>query len=177
MPTRIRRNRHAGQPRDWTLQPEHHHRRSFLRAVGRTAAGAAAAYTMRSGAAIFAPALLPQAARAAAQFGEPLIQPSQIRSANGLLEATITAAPGRVQLDDFALSGYLYNGAYLPPVLRPRLGDTMRITLKNNLADDPTNLHYHGMAVSPQGVRNGGILLRTIPSARKPIGEYARCAE
>jgi hypothetical protein len=28
-----------------------------------------------------------------------------------------------------------------------------------------------------ENVRNGGILLRTIPSARKPIGEYARCAE
>jgi suppressor of ftsI len=106
---------------------------------------------MRSGTAIFAPTVLPQAARAAVQFGEPLIQPSQIRSANGLLEATITAAPGRVQLGDVAFSGYLYNGAYLPPVLRPRLGDTMRITLKNDLADDPTNLHYHGMAVSPQG--------------------------
>jgi oxalate decarboxylase len=34
MPTRIHRNGHAGQPRDWTLQPEHHHRRSFLRAAG-----------------------------------------------------------------------------------------------------------------------------------------------
>ena len=151
MPTRIRRNRHAGQRRDWTLQPEHHHRRSFLRAVGRTAAGAAAACAMRSGTAIFAPTVLPQAAHAATQFGEPLIQPSQIGSANGLLKATITAAPGRVQLGDLAFSGYLYNGAYLPPVLRPRLGDTMRITLKNDLADDPTNLHYHGMAVSPQG--------------------------
>ena len=85
---------------------------------------------MRSGAAIFAPTVLPQAAHAATQFGEPLIQPPQIRSANGLLKATIMAAPGRVQLGDFALSGYLYNGAYLPPVLRPRLGDTMRITLK-----------------------------------------------
>jgi hypothetical protein len=76
MPTRIHRNRHAGQPRDWTLQPEHHHRRSFLGAVGRTAARAAAACAMRSGTAIFAPTVLPQAAHAATQFGEPLIQPS-----------------------------------------------------------------------------------------------------
>jgi FtsP/CotA-like multicopper oxidase with cupredoxin domain len=133
------------------LQPEHQHRRSFLNAVGRTAAGAAAAYAMRSGAAILAPAVLPQAARAAAHYGEPLVQPSEIRSENGVLKATITAAPGRVQLGDVAVSGYLYNGAYLPPVLRPRLGDTMHVTLKNDLADDPTNLHYHGMAVSPQG--------------------------
>ena len=115
------------------------------------AGAAAAAYAMRSGAAILAPAVLPQAARAAPQQGEPLVQPLEIHSENGLLEATITAAPGRVQLGDFVFPGYLYNGAYLPPLLRPRLGDTMRITFKNNLADDPSNLHFHGMSVSPQG--------------------------
>jgi FtsP/CotA-like multicopper oxidase with cupredoxin domain len=27
----------------------------------------------------------------------------------------------------------------------------MRITFRNNLPDDPSNLHYHGMSVSPQG--------------------------
>jgi hypothetical protein len=51
------------------------------------------------------------------------------------------------------------------PLLRPRLGDTLRITFRNNLpgnpsdvpicgsklSDNPSNLHFHGMAVSPQG--------------------------
>jgi suppressor of ftsI len=62
-------------------------------------------------------------------------------------------------------SGLLYNGAYLPPLLRPRLGDTMRITFRNALpdnrsdllicgatrSDNTSNLHFHGMAVSPKG--------------------------
>ena len=98
---------------------------------------------------------------------EPLIQPPERRSANGILDATVTAAPGPVQLGDRAFTGLLYNGAYVPPMLRARLGDTLRITFRNNLtsgldrpgyvgpictgAGTPSNLHFHGMSVSPQG--------------------------
>ena len=73
--------------------------------------------------------------------------------------------PGRVQLDNLAFPGLLYNGAYLPPLLRPRLGDTMQIRFRNALpdehsnlpicgatrSDNTSNLHFHGMAVSPKG--------------------------
>jgi suppressor of ftsI len=107
---------------------------------------------LRSGAVLFAPgAALPQSARADVGGGEPLVQPPEIRSRNGVLDATITAAPGRVQLGEYAFPGFLYNDAYLPPLLRVRLGDIMRITFRNNLPDDPSNLHFHGMAVSPRG--------------------------
>src|SRR5258707_892129 len=124
-------------------------RRSFLKSAGR--AGLAAA-TLRSTAALVGPAAaLLRSSRADAAQRESLMQPGEIRSENGILRATITAAPGRVQLGNFAFPGLLYNGAYLPPVLRPRLGDTMRIIFRNNLPDDPSNLHYHGMSVSPRG--------------------------
>ena len=76
---------------------------------------------------------------------------SEIRSENGLLAATITAAPGTVQLGEVAFPGLLYNGSYIPPLLRLRLGDTIRIAFKNALPDQPSNLHFHGMSVSPQG--------------------------
>jgi suppressor of ftsI len=100
---------------------------------------------------------------------EPLLQPADIRSRNGILEATITAACGLVRLDDHEFTGMLYNGSYVPPTLRARLGDTMRITFRNDLidysradragyvgpictgADTPSNLHFHGMSVSPHG--------------------------
>jgi suppressor of ftsI len=132
--------------------PVSHHRRSFLKAVGRTGKVAAAGYVLRSGAKILAPgAAMLRTGRAAAQSQEPLVQPSEIRSNDGILDVELTAAPGRVQLGDFAFPGLLYNGSYLPPLLRVRLGDTMRINFKNELPDDPTNLHYHGMSVSPQG--------------------------
>ena len=107
---------------------------------------------VRSGAVFLGPgAALLQSARAEVEGRGPLIQPPEIRSRNGVLNATITAAPGRVQLGEYAFPGFLYNDAYLPPLLRVRLGDVMRITFRNNLPDDPSNLHYHGMAVSPRG--------------------------
>jgi FtsP/CotA-like multicopper oxidase with cupredoxin domain len=107
---------------------------------------------LRSGAVLLVPgAALLQSARAEVEGREPLIQPPEIRSRNGVLNATITAAPGRVQLREYAFPGFLYNDAYLPPLLRVRLGDVMRITFRNNLPDDPSNLHYHGMTVSPRG--------------------------
>ncbi|WP_334273107.1 multicopper oxidase domain-containing protein [Bradyrhizobium symbiodeficiens] len=78
----------------------------------------------------------------------------------------MTAAPGPVHLGDRDFSGLLYNGAYVPPTLRVRLGDTLRITFRNNLTSGldrpgnsgpvcagtgtPSNLHFHGMGVSPQ---------------------------
>jgi FtsP/CotA-like multicopper oxidase with cupredoxin domain len=143
-------------PQRWNFALGRHNRRSFLKTVGR--AGLAAA-------SVVPPAALLVAAqsRRADAGGQPLVRPQEIRSANGVLRTTITAAPERVQLGDFLFSGLLYNGAYLPPLLRPRLGDTMRITFRNALpdnrsdllicgatrSDNTSNLHFHGMAVSP----------------------------
>jgi suppressor of ftsI len=45
----------------------------------------------------------------------------------------------------------LYNGSYLPPLLRARTGDLLRVTFRNNLPNEPSNLHFHGMSVSPKG--------------------------
>ena len=123
-------------------------RRSFLTAAG-VAAGSA----------------LLQLPRAAAGAQQPLIQPSEIRSRNGLLEVALTAAPGRVQLGDYAFPGLLYNGSYVPPLLRVRVGDTMRISFRNALPDDPSNLHYHGMSVSPRG-KSDNVFVHVHPRPR-----------
>jgi FtsP/CotA-like multicopper oxidase with cupredoxin domain len=80
-----------------------------------------------------------------------LAAPPEIRSENGVLEAVLTAAAGTVRLGDVTFGGLLYDGSYLPPLLRARLGDTLRIRFRNALLDDPSNLHFHGMSVSPQG--------------------------
>jgi suppressor of ftsI len=123
-------------------------RRSFLKAAGGWGKTAAVAGLLSPGLSLLGSA---GRAQAKAPAPEPLIQPAEFRSANGVLEATITAAPGPVRFGDRAFSELLYNGAYVPPTLRARLGHTLRITLRNNLPDKPTNLHYHGMSVSPQG--------------------------
>ena len=45
---------------------------------------------------------------------------------------------------------YTYNGTTPGPTLRLRPGDELRITLRNGL-DEATNLHTHGLHVSPEG--------------------------
>jgi suppressor of ftsI len=125
-------------------------RRAFLRAIG--GAGLAAPAVLRSSAMLLGPgSALLQSGGAYAGRRELLTQPSEIRSQNGVLDATLTAAPGTVQLDDVTFPGFLYNNSYLPPLLRARTGDVMRIAFKNDLPDDPSNLHFHGMGVSPKG--------------------------
>jgi FtsP/CotA-like multicopper oxidase with cupredoxin domain len=124
-------------------------RRSFLKMFRRLVQGAAAAGSLQ---AVSGPgAVLLKAGRVFAAPKEPLIQPPEISSANGALSTTLTAAPGRVQLGEFSFDGFLYSDEYIPPLLRVRLGDSLRIAFRNDLPDDPSNLHFHGMSVSPQG--------------------------
>lgn len=115
--------------------------------------GAARGATLLAAGNILSAPLLGLAAQAreAAPTAEPLAAPPEIRSRNGVLETTLTAAPGPVRLGEHQFSGFLYNGAYLPPLLRTQLGDTLRIAFRNDLPGKPSNLHYHGMSVSPQG--------------------------
>ncbi|MDA0219380.1 MAG: multicopper oxidase family protein [Proteobacteria bacterium] len=80
--------------------------------------------------------------------GEPFQNPPEVRSAGGLLEVTLVAEETDYTLGDRAARTAIYNGIYAGPTLRVKPGDTMRITLVNKL-DQPTNIHFHGMTVSP----------------------------
>jgi suppressor of ftsI len=106
---------------------------------------------LRAGlAALFAPGISLLRSDRANAGREPLIQPPEIRSRNGELSVTLTAAPSPMRLGDAEFPGFLYNDAYLPPLLRIRLGDVMRVRLRNNLPDGFSNLHFHGLSVSPR---------------------------
>src|SRR5262249_56846492 len=43
----------------------------------------------------------------------------------------------------------LYNDSYIPSVWRLKPGDTLTVALYNRL-QQPTNLHFHGLHVSPR---------------------------
>jgi len=73
-----------------------------------------------------------------------------LASHNGRLDVELVAAPGTYTIGGHSLQGMLYNGAYVPPVWRVRLGDSLTVTLHNRLVE-PTNLHFHGLGVSPLG--------------------------
>jgi suppressor of ftsI len=139
----------ASTPRSLSLtRPD---RRSVLRDLGHVGL-----------AALLAPgASLLRTDRAEAA-GEPLIQPTEIRSRNGELLVTLTAGPNPMRLGDVEFQGFLYNDAYIPPLLRLRLGDVLRVRLKNNLPDGFTNLHFHGLSVSPRA-RSDNVFIHVSP--------------
>jgi len=79
---------------------------------------------------------------------ETFVNPTELRSANGELRTTFTVASAQVRLADRTVTTAVYNGAYVPPVLRLRPGDTLLLDLVNRYSEQ-TNLHLHGLNVSP----------------------------
>lgn len=91
------------------------------------------------------PASLPPSAAV-----DPLKTPLEYRSENGRLDVTLVATRGPMMLGNFKIEGATYNGVYGGPVLRLKPGDTLHMKLVNRLAQ-ATNVHFHGLEVSPQG--------------------------
>ena len=82
--------------------------------------------------------------------GSALVQPDELRSLDGQLTVRLEAAPAQVQLGGRAVSALGYNGSIPGPTLRLKPGDTLNISLANSLSQR-TNLHVHGLHVSPEG--------------------------
>jgi FtsP/CotA-like multicopper oxidase with cupredoxin domain len=82
--------------------------------------------------------------------GEALIEPPVLRSSGGMLQVRLEAAKGRVPLGGREADTLAYNGSLPGPTLHVQPGDGLRIELVNRLAE-PTNLHVHGLHVSPKG--------------------------
>ncbi|WP_071990940.1 multicopper oxidase family protein [Picosynechococcus sp. NKBG15041c] len=73
------------------------------------------------------------------------------RSEAGLLELTLEARYGDVILGgELAPRRMTYNGQIPGPRLEVKPGDRLIINFKNAL-DQPTNLHFHGLHLSPSG--------------------------
>lgn len=83
--------------------------------------------------------------RLSAQFAEAYrIEPPP---STGTRRYTLTAAPTTVQLfDGQPVKVWAYNGQVPGPILRVRLGETLEVTLDNQLPQ-PTTIHWHGVRV------------------------------
>lgn len=108
-------------------------------AVAAGATGALAGFDGAGGAA---------AGRLQPTAGEPLRDPEVLASRGGRLAVELTAARGAT-LAGQATAALGYNGSSPGPTLRVRPGDELAVRLTNRL-DLPTNLHTHGLRVSPQ---------------------------
>jgi FtsP/CotA-like multicopper oxidase with cupredoxin domain len=79
--------------------------------------------------------------------GQLLTQPTVLASRGGVLQVRLTAAAG-AWLAGRHTRALGFNGTSPGPTLRVRPGDLLQVRLANQL-DQPTNLHTHGLHVSP----------------------------
>ncbi len=97
----------------------------------------------------------------------PLVEPEVRRSAGGLLSTTLRIRYAYQDIGGYKLHLRTYEGTTPGPTLRVRPGDVMRFRLVNELPPNrdaqpsdhnlpnrfnTTNLHVHGMHVSPAGI-------------------------
>jgi suppressor of ftsI len=82
--------------------------------------------------------------------GRPLRQPAIYTSHHGVLNVALVVSSRRVTIAGRQVMAKVYNGAFVAPTLVVSPGDLIRVRLVDHL-DEPTNLHFHGLAVSPSG--------------------------
>ncbi|MDX3855292.1 multicopper oxidase family protein [Streptomyces sp. AK02-01A] len=82
--------------------------------------------------------------------GAPLKDPEELVSRDGVLRARLDVSRRQVDVAGRKLWALTYNGRYMPPTLRIQPGDRMELEVRNRL-DKYTNLHVHGLHVSPSG--------------------------
>ena len=82
--------------------------------------------------------------------GADLREPDVHRSAAGVLDVALTAAASTKTIGGRAARVLAYNGTLPGPTLAVRPGDELRIEFANQLSAT-TNLHTHGLHVSPDG--------------------------
>ena len=100
---------------------------------------------------------------------ETFAQPEELRSQGGELRTTFTVADTPVTVAGRTVRTTVYNGQFMPPLLRVKPGDTIYLNLSNQSAD-PTNEHYHGLNVSPRinddATISDNILVRAEPGSQ-----------
>jgi FtsP/CotA-like multicopper oxidase with cupredoxin domain len=78
------------------------------------------------------------------------VEPPVLHSVDGRLDVALKAGFGPAQMGGRSVTTYNFNGQVPGPTLRLQPGETLGVTLTNQL-DEPTNLHTHGLHVSPAG--------------------------
>ena len=114
--------------------------------AGLAAVGAAGLWSSRNGG---APGTSTAGPGAGAGTGAAA-SPEVLSSSRGRLEVDLRSAPTSLRVGDREATVWTYNGSLPGPTLSVKPGDTLRVRMANGL-DDPTNLHVHGLHVSPEG--------------------------
>ena len=78
------------------------------------------------------------------------IEPTELRAADGVLRATLIAEEQEIEIAGQPILARVFNGSFVGPTLRVSPGERIELELVNHLTK-PTNLHFHGLHVSPEG--------------------------
>jgi len=103
-----------------------------------------------------------------AAFADPVEMPN-LSTIPGIVEVNMEAMPATVNVNGTAANLLTYNGSYPAPTIRVKQGDILKVHFKNSLpmngsnilghARDMTNLHTHGLHVSPSGNSDNSMLM------------------
>ncbi len=115
-----------------------------------------------------------QATPVAGTTGEAFIEPPVLRANDGRLDVALLARLGPATMGGRAVTTYTFNGQGPGPTLRLQPGETLGVTLVNEL-DEPTNLHTHGLHVSPLGTSDN--VFRHVMPGETAAYEFAIPAE
>ena len=88
-----------------------------------------------------------------------------IFSKDGILQTTITAAYHIGNVDNQSITSMFYTECLGEPPLHVYPGDNIELNLMNNL-NEPTNIHYHGLHVSPSN-NSDNVFLEVAPGEIK----------
>jgi FtsP/CotA-like multicopper oxidase with cupredoxin domain len=86
---------------------------------------------------------------------------SKVAQMPGRVEVSLEARRDTVSLGGDRASRLTYNGQIPGPKIEAKPGDSVRIRFTNNLTQ-PTNLHYHGLHISPSG-KADNVFLKVSP--------------
>jgi len=81
---------------------------------------------------------------------QPLADAPLLTATDGMLEVDLRTAMESIDVSGAQIQAMGYNGMINGPTLALAPGDKLRVTL-DNATKEPTNIHYHGLHVSPSG--------------------------
>lgn len=93
--------------------------------------------------------------------GPPLEEMPVLKSKDGQLDVNLNPAPRVIDLSGSQVGAIPYDENFTGPTLKVKPGDTLRVRLQND-SGQMTNIHYHGLHVSPK--KRGDNVFRTMKS-------------
>lgn len=106
---------------------------------------------------------VPETGAADGRDGETFREPEVLTSVDGRLDLELAAAVATATVAGAEVRVLAYNGTMPGPTLRVRPGDRVTLRLRNDLGA-VTNLHTHGLVVSPEG-NSDNVFLMIEPGA------------